>query len=86
MIVCFLSWADVYLNVMAGELPLELRDNVYNLMKQKTHNANRESNNAHHEPSETHGNLGGFTKSLVPLLNSVLSLINDIMIFDFYFI
>lgn len=56
---------NVHLNIMTGQLPLELRYNVYNLMKQKTHNANRESNNAHHEPSETHGNLGGFTKSMV---------------------
>ena len=55
----------VHLNIMTGQLPLELRYNVYNLMKQKTHNANRESNNAHHEPSETHGNLGGFIKSMV---------------------
>ena len=49
---------------MAGELPLELRYDIYNLMKQKTDNANRESNNTHHEPSETRGKLGGFTKSM----------------------
>ena len=41
------------LYVVAGELPLELRDNVYNLMKKETNNSNRESNNAHHQPSET---------------------------------
>ena len=44
--------AHVYLNVVTGELPLELRDDVNDLMKKKPNDSNRETNDPHHQPSE----------------------------------
>ena len=41
------------LDVIRGELPLELRDDVDDLMEEEAEDANGEAYDSHHEPSET---------------------------------
>ena len=47
------SWEVLFLNIIRREFPLELRDNVNDLMEKEAKHANGEAYNPHHEPSET---------------------------------